>query len=226
MLLDLTPLRRHRDYRRLFVGQFVSAFGSFITYVALPVQVFELTRSSATVGLLGIVQLLPLAATALWGGALADVTDRRRLLLVCETLLLGASLTLALNAMQPQPSVVLLFAVAGLMSAITGFHSPALESLTPRLVERDDLHAVSALSSVRGTIAAIAGPALAGVCIATLGVPSTFGFDALTYAVSLLALLGIRSIPVATGGKPPGLSAIREAFVYAVSRPELTVPTW
>ena len=77
MFLDISPLRKHRDYRSLFVGQIVSAFGSFITYVALPVQIYDLTRSSAVVGMLGVVQLVPLAITALWGGAFADAMDRR-----------------------------------------------------------------------------------------------------------------------------------------------------
>jgi len=84
MFLDLSPLRRHRDFRLVFVGQLVSTFGTFITYVALPVQVFALTKSSAAVGLIGSVQLVPLALTALWGGALADSLDRRKLLLRCE----------------------------------------------------------------------------------------------------------------------------------------------
>ena len=81
MLLDLSPLRKHRDFRFVFAGQFVSAFGSFLTYVALQVQIYRITKSSAIVGLLGAVQLVPLAITALWGGALADALDRRRLLL-------------------------------------------------------------------------------------------------------------------------------------------------
>lgn len=221
MFLDISPLRRHRDYRFVFAGQIVSAFGSFITYVALPVQIYDLTRSSAVVGLLGVVQLVPLAITALWGGALADSMDRRRLLLFCECLLLSASLALAVNSMLPHPSVSLLFVIAGLMSAISGFHSPALESLTPRLVDVDDMPAVSALTALRGSTAAIAGPALAGICIAQFGLPFTFGLDAATYIFSLLALFAIRSMPAVDGAPPPSLAAIREAFAYAMSRPEL-----
>src|SRR5689334_4075317 len=118
MLIDLSPLRRHRDYRLLYVGQFVSAFGSFITYVALPVQIYQLTQSSAIVGLLGAAQLVPLALTALWGGALADAVDRRKLLLGAEALLLGCALLLAWNASRAAPSVVLLFVVAAAMSAL------------------------------------------------------------------------------------------------------------
>ena len=221
MFLDLSPLRRHRDYRFVFAGQIVSAFGSFITYVALPVQIYDLTRSSAVVGLLGVVQLVPLAITALWGGALADAMDRRRLLLICEALLCCCSLALVANSMLPQPGVALLFVLAGVMSAISGFHSPALESLTPRLVDAADLPAVSALTSLRGTTAAIAGPAIAGLCIARFGMPATFGIDAATYAFSLVALSGIRSMPAAHDAKPPSLGAIVEAFSYAASRPEL-----
>jgi MFS family permease len=221
VFLDLSPLRKHRDYRFLFAGQLVSAFGSFITYVALPVQIYDLTKSSAIVGLLGVVQLIPLAITALWGGAMADAMDRRRLLLICETLLLLASLSLVVNSTLAHPSVPFLFVMAGLMSAISGVHSPALESLTPRLVGTQDLTAVSALSSLRGTTAAIGGPAIAGLCIAHFGVAFTFGIDAATYAVSLVALSAIRSIPVAEGAMPPSLSGILEAFSYAASRPEL-----
>lgn len=219
--IDLSPLGRHRDYRFLFAGQLVSALGSFLTYVALPVQIYALTRSSAVVGLLGAAQLVPLALTALWGGAVADAINRRTLLLWCETLLLGGSLMLAVNARLQHPSVPLLFAVAALMSAVDGFHRPSLESLTPRLVDASDLPAVSALTTLRGTTAAIAGPSIAGLCIATVGLPLTFAADAGTYAVSLLALSAIRSMPPAADARPAGLSSILEGLAYARSRPEL-----
>jgi MFS family permease len=221
VLLDLTPLRRHRDFRLVFAGQFVSALGSFLTYVALPVQIYDLTKSSAIVGLLGTVQLVPLAVTALWGGALADAMDRRRLLLRSEALLLCGSLALALNSLLPHPSVVLLFAVAAFMSAVNGFHTPALESLTQKLVPVDDLPAVSALTSLRGTTAMVAGPALAGVCIATLGLPFAFAVDAATFAVSLVALSRIRSMPPAESAPPAGFASIAQGLTYAASRPEL-----
>jgi len=221
VLLDLSPLRRHRDYRFVFAGQLVSAFGSFLTYVALPVQIYNLTKSSAIVGLLGTAQLVPLALTALWGGAFADAIDRRRLLLICEALLLSGSLALALNSMLPNPSIVFLFVAAAFMSAVDGFHRPALESLTPRLVGVEDLPAVSALASLRGTTAAIAGPALAGVCIAAFGMSFTYGVDAATYAFSLLALSQVRSIPPSADAQPVGLASILQGFAYAASRPEL-----
>jgi MFS family permease len=221
VLLDLSPLRRHRDFRLLFAGQWVSAFGSFLTFVALPVQVYELTKSSAIVGMLGTAQLVPLALTALWGGAFADAIDRRRLLLWSEALLLCGSIALGVNSALAHPSVPLLFVVAAFMSAVTGFHTPALQSLTPKLVSVDELPAVAALGSLRGTSAAIAGPALAGVSIATLGLPFTFGVDAATFAFSLAALSAIRSMPAAENAPSAGLSSIADGLKYAVSRPEL-----
>jgi MFS family permease len=221
VLLDLSPLRRHRDFRFLFAGQLVSSFGSFLTFVALPVQIYDLTKSSAIVGLLGTAQLVPLAATALWGGAFADAIDRRRLLLWSEALLLCASLALAANSLLPHPSVPFLFLVAAFASAVNGFHSPALAALTPKLVAADDLPAVSALSSLRGTAASVGGPALAGVCIAAFGLPFTYGLDAATFALSLVAIASIRAMPPADSAQPAGLASILEGLAYAVSRPEL-----
>jgi len=221
MFLDLSPLRRHRDFRFVFVGQLVSGFGSFLTYVALPVQIYELTKSSWAVGMVGTVQLVPLAVTSLWGGAVADAIDRRRLLLWSEALLCICSLVLVVNSKLVHPSVLALFAIAALMSALNGFHRPALESLTQKLVAIEDLPAVSALSSLRNTGAAIAGPALAGVCIATFGLPFTFGADALSFACSLVAIWAIRAMPPAEDAPPAGLSSILAGLRYAASRPEL-----
>jgi MFS family permease len=221
MFLDLSPLRRHRDFRLVFVGQLVSTFGNFITYVALPVQVFELTKSSAAVGLIGSVQLVPLAITALWGGALADALDRRKLLLRCEALMTLGSLALVVNSLTPRPSVVLLFAVAAFTAAVTGFHRPALEAITQKLVAPSELAAVSALTSLRGTSASIAAPALAGISIAALGLPATYAIEVATFAVSLAALAAIRAMPPAEHAQRAGLASIVEGLSYAATRPEL-----
>jgi MFS family permease len=220
MILDISPLLRNRDYRLLYTGQLVSAFGSMITYVAVPEQIWELTHSSLAVGMLGAVQLVPLLVFALLGGAYADSMDRRKLLLVSEALLALGSLALAINSIVSTPSVTLVFLVSGAMSAANGFHRPALDALTPRLVDRDDLRAVSALSSLRYSLSAIAGPALGGILIGKLGMVSTFSIDFVTYAVSMASLAAIRRIPPPEG-KKPGFAAIWEGLQYARSRPEL-----
>jgi len=221
MFLDLGPLRRHRDFRALYFGQFVSFIGSMITYVAIPFQVYQLTQSSFAVGMVSTVSLVPLLLAALFGGATADAMDRRKLLIGSELLLLVCSISLAINAALPRPSIAVPFVVAGLMSALNGFHRPALEAMTPRLVDRDEIPAAATLSSVRGNIGMIAGPALGGACIATLGMPAAYAIDAATFALCAAAVASMKAMPAAEGAPPPGLAAVAEGLRYAVSRVEL-----
>jgi MFS family permease len=221
VLLDVSPLRRHRDFRLLFFGQLVSFFGSMLTYVAVPYQVFQLTHSSLTVGLLGTVQLVPLLLFGLWGGAYADAMDRRRLLIGAEALLTLVSGALAANAMSAHPSVGAIFVLTGLMSAVNGFHRPTLEAMSPRLVERDELPATTALSSLRGSLGAVAGPAIGGFCIARLGTSATYLVDVATFLFSLVALAGMSAMPPLAEAAEPGLRSIVEGLDYARRRPEL-----
>jgi hypothetical protein len=111
--------------------------------------------------------------------------------------------------------------IAAFMSAVNGFHRPALEAMTPKLVTVEELPAVSALSALRRTVSAVAGPALAGVCIAAFGLPFTYGVDAATFAFSLAALAAIRAMPPAANAPRAGLSSIIEGLSYARRRPEL-----
>jgi MFS family permease len=221
MLLDLSPLRRHRDFRLLFLGQFVSFFGSMITYVAVPYQVYRLTGSSLMVGLLGTVQLVPLLLFGLWGGAYADAMDRRRLLIGAEALLTLISGGLAVNATFAHPSVVAVFVLTGLMSAVNGFHRPTLEAMSPRLVDRDELPATAALASLRGSMGAVAGPAIGGFCIARLGTGATYAIDVATFFFSLVALARMAAMPPAAEASKAGLRSIVEGLDYARRRPEL-----
>jgi MFS family permease len=221
MFLNLAPLRKHRDYRLLYTGQLVSMFGSMITYVAVPYQVFELTHSSFVVGMLGASQLIPLLLFALWGGAYADAMDRRKLLVVSEIVMTAGSLALAINGMLAHSSVVLIFAVSAIMSACNGFHRPALDAMTPRLVDREDLTAVSALNFFRFSISAIGGPALGGLCMAALGYPLTYMIDVLSFLVSLISLAAIRRMPPSDRARRPGIQSIVEGLKYALGRPEL-----
>ena len=221
MLLDLSPLRRHRDFRLLFLGQFVSFFGSMITYVAVPYQVYKLTGSSLMVGLLGTVQLVPLLLFGLWGGAYADAMDRRRLLIGAEALLTLISGGLAVNATFAHPSVVAIFVLTALMSAVNGFHRPTLEAMSPRLVDRDELPATAALASLRGSLGAVAGPAIGGFCIARLGTGATYTIDVASFFVSLVALSRMAAMPPAAEASKAGLRSIVEGLDYARRRPEL-----
>lgn len=219
--IDIGPLRRHRDFRLLFTGQAVSFFGSMVTYVAIPYQVYQLTGSSLLVGLLGLAELAPLLVTALVGGALADAVDRRRLVRFAELGLSIAAGGLLLNALLPSPQVWVLFVIASIMAGLDGLQRPPLDALTPRLVDRHELLAASALDSFRGNIGMIAGPAVAGVLIATGGLEVTYAVDLATFVFSLLMLTLMRAVPPPPEAEPPSLRRIVEGLRYAKSRDEL-----
>ena len=219
--MDLTPLRRHRDFRLLFTAQFVSFLGSMLTFVALPYQVYQLTHSSFAVGLLGAVELVPLLLTAFVGGALADALDRRRMVIATDIALAGGSGMLALLALAERPPVAALYVVAGFMSAMNGLQRPSLDSLLPRLVSKEEIPAAAALGGVRGSVGMIAGPAVAGILLATVGLAATYAIDALSYGFALGCFALIRAVPPAEGAERPSLAGIQQGFRYAASRQEL-----
>jgi MFS family permease len=219
--IDVRPLRRHRDYRLLFAGQALSFFGAMLTYVAIPYQVYALTGSSLAVGLLSLAALIPLLVTAFIGGALADAVDRRRMLQFAEAGLGVATALLFFNSLLDEPKVWVLFVVTPLLAAMDGFQRPALDSMVPRLVSRDELTAAAALDSLRGEFGMIAGPAIGGILIATVGLPATYGIDVATYGASVVALALMRAMPPPPEAVPPSLRSIGEGFKYAWSRQEL-----
>ena len=219
--MDVGPLRRHRDFRLLFAGHGLSLFGSEITYVAVFFQAYELTGSSLVVGLLAFVELPPILVTAFVGGALADAFDRRRLVQLSELGLALCAATLLVNALLPEPRVFVLFAVAVANAALSGIQRPPLESIVPRLVERDELAAAAALHSFRINIGTVAGPAVGGLLIAWLGLPATFAVDLVTFGVSLLALNLMRAVPPPRDAERPSVRTVVEGIRYARSRPEL-----
>ncbi len=219
--MDITPLRRHRDYRLLYIAQTVSFLGTMMTYVALPYQMYQLTHSSLQVGLLGLAELIPLLLTAFIGGALADSVDRRRMVIVTDILLAGGSLTLALLAFSDAPPVWSLYVLAGFMSGMNGLQRPSIDALMPRLVPREDLMAAAALGSFRGSFIMIVGPAIGGVLIASVGLTFTYAMDVCSYVIALGCIVMIRKTTAPEGAERPTLEGVREGFRYARSRQEL-----
>jgi MFS family permease len=220
-VMDIGPLRRHRDFRLLFTGQGLSFFGSEITYVALPYQTFQLTHSSLAVGLLSLAEFVPLMFMAFVGGALSDAFDRRRMIQLAE---LGSGLAIAVllvNALLPEPRLAVLFVVAPVLAGLYGILRPSLDALVPRLVPREELPAASALEGFRGTLGSIAGPGLAGIIIAGAGLPAAYAVDAVTFAASLVALWFMRAVPPAPDAPRPSLTSVVEGIRYARSRRDL-----
>jgi MFS family permease len=221
MLLDLSPLRKSRQYQLLYVGQTVSFFGSMLTYLAVPYQVFELSHSPLWVGLLGAFQLVPLLFAALFGGAYADALDRRWLLVVSELALTICSGLLAANAGWAHPNLALVFAVSAAMSALSGFHQPALQAMTQELVSHDDQPAAAALGQLRFSIGAIGGPACGGLVIAKLGISAVYLIDVVSFGVSLVCLAAMKPLPRKKSTESSPLGSIAEGLRYAGGRPEL-----
>src|SRR6185503_2717831 len=144
-----------------------------------------------------------------------------KLLIFSEIVMMGGSLALVINGMLAHASVALIFVVSATMSACSGFHRPALDAMTPRLVDREDLTAVSALNFLRFSISSIGGPAVGGICMAALGYPMTYMLDVLSFLISLAALASIRRMPPSDQAGRPGIQSIVEGLRYAISRPEL-----
>jgi MFS family permease len=210
--VDIRPLRGSRDFRRLWFGTGISAIGSQVTTVAIPFQVWALTHSTLLVGLLGLAALIPLLIVPVYGGAVADAVDRRRMLLLSDFALMLVTGGLLVNALLPDPRVWFLFVAEGLGTAAYGFQRPARNALTPRLVPEDQLLAAIAVEDVVFTLARVVGPALAGVLIGAVGLAAAFGIDIATFAASLLAIWLLPPSPPAPDADRPSLQSILDGF--------------
>lgn len=219
--VDITPLRRHRDFRLLFIGRFVSFFGSMISSVALPYQVYQLTHNVLIVGVLGVVEFGPILVFAFIGGALADARDRRTMVLLSEVALLLCSAVLVGNALLAHPQVWVLFIITGAWGVLDALQRPSLDAMLPRLVDRAELTAAGALGGLRGTLGQILGPALGGVLIAAFGLPVTYGVNTATFVVGLVCLLLMRAVPPPADAERPSIRRVVEGLRYARSRQEL-----
>ena len=221
MFLSLAPLIRNRELRLLYFGEFASSLGSMLTIVALPYQIFQLTHSSLAVGMIGVVQLIPLLLTSLVGGAYADTMDRRKLLIYSELVLLACTIAFALNTISAHPQLWLVYLVAALASAANGFHGPTLQAMLPRLATAEEMPAVGALNSLKGTASAVAGPGLGGLLIAKYGLATTYWIDSLSFVFFLGTLLLMKAMPATEPGQTPSFKSIVEGLRYAAGRQDL-----
>ena len=218
LAIDLGPLRRHQAFRRLFVGQTISTFGSEIAAVAAPFQLYELTHSTLQVGLLSITELVPLLTLTIVGGAIADAIDRRRLLLWTEALLALVSVGLALNASLDEPRVWALYVLATLSMCIFSFGVAGMTTVIPRLVEPEELAAANAIESVYSSTTSVGGPAVGGLLIAAAGISGAFWIDAGTFAASLWSIWMLPKLAPAPDADRPSVRSIVQGFRFVVSK--------
>jgi MFS family permease len=221
MLLDLSPLRVSRDYRLLFFGQLVSFFGSMMTFIIVPWQMYRLTESNAMVGYIYLAEFIPMLCLAFVGGALADFLDKRKLLRLTEIGQTAVTTILLANSLLPQPRIWVLFLAVALHAGFAAIQRPAFESFIQKIIPPEMMSAVAALNSIRFNIGMIVGPAVAGVIVAQLSATVAYSIDLVTFAASLAAVFMLKFIPPPENADRPSFDAVRKALKYAVSRQEL-----
>jgi MFS family permease len=219
--IDLSPLRASRDFRLLWLGGLISITGRQITFVSLPYQVFQLTRSSFAVGLIGLAQLGPLIVFSIAGGPLVDRLDRRRVILVTEAGMAVTSGMLLFGALSGHPPLLYLYAVSGLQAGLSGVNSPARAAVIANLVPKERLPAAFAVNQVMFNTTLIVGPSVAGVVLAKLGLSWAYALDLSSFIASITASYLLRPLPPQReGGEPAegGWRAVREGFAYLRGR--------
>jgi MFS family permease len=215
LLVDVTPLRTSRNFRLLFIGQFVSVLGSNLTIVAVAYQVYQRTGSSLWVGLVSFIQLPSLIVGSLWGGALGDRFDRRTLLIWVSLLLGLASCALGANALLSRANFVVLVVVPAIAAGLAGVAGPLRTAAIPTMVAPEELVAAYSLNQVLMNTGTLVGPASAGVLLATVGLASCYFVDGGTFFALVLATFLMSAMrPVGDHEGQKMLRAIAEGFGY------------
>lgn len=219
--IDIEPLKKYPDFRYLWNSGFITYLGNMITYVAVPFQIKELTNSYVAVGISGVIEIVPLIVFGLYGGALADAVDRKKMIWISEFTSALLVLTLFVNSLQDKPNLLMIYIVIGLFAAVSGLQTPSLDAALPQLVSYKDLPAASALMSIRRQVGVILGPTLGGVLISTFSTSTGYAVDLFTFVLSLIFLSRIRNIPPSHDAQKPSLAALLEGLRYALSRKDL-----
>jgi MFS family permease len=221
MLLDLSPLKASRDYRLLFFGQLVSFFGSMMTFIVVPWQMYQLTGSSAMVGYIYLAEFVPMVCLAFVGGALADFLDKRKMLRLTEVGQTVVTAILLGNSLLPRPQIWILFVAVAMHAGFAAIQRPAFESYIQKVIPPEMMSAVMALNSIRFSVGMIVGPAVAGIIATQLSPAVAYSIDLVTFAASLIAVFMLGFVPAPDNAERPSLAAIKKAWKYAFSRQEL-----
>jgi Transmembrane secretion effector len=218
LLSDVTPLRESRQFRLLYAGELLAFLGSQLTVVAVPLQVWLLTRSSLAVGLVGLAQLGPLLVCSLVGGAVVDAVNRR-VLLVWAQLARGAlGVGLVANALRPEPMLWPLYVLTAAAAGLQTVDMPARTAAVPSLVRRELLPAAAALHQILMQVGLVAGPALAGLVVARVGLATAYGIEVAAFAAASLLALALRPLPPGKGAAPAGIASVREGLRFLRGR--------
>jgi MFS family permease len=221
MLADTAPLA-NTPFRRLWTANIVTVIGAQLTVVAVPAQIYEITGSSAYVGLTGVFGLVPLVVFGLWGGALADVFDRRTLLRATTIGLIVTSAGFWLQAALGLGDVWVLLSLFAVQQAFFAVNQPTRSAVLPRLVPLEQLPAANALNTTVMQAGAIAGPLVGGALIPVLGYSVLYLVDTITLFATLWAVVMLPAMPIEGSlGAAPGMRAVLDGFGYLRGHPLL-----
>ncbi len=221
MLIDISPLKISRDYRLLFFGQLVSFFGSMMTFIVVPWQMYQLTKSSAMVGYIYLAEFVPMVCLAFVGGALADALDKRKMLRLTEVGQTLVTAILLVNSLLPNPQIWILFVAVAMHAGFAAIQRPAFESFIQKIIPNELMTAVSALNSVRYSFGAIVSPAIAGIIATQFSASVAYTIDLFTFIASLIAVFLIKAVPSPVNAERPSWQSIKKGWSYALSRQEL-----
>jgi len=222
LAVDISPLAEYRDFRLLWGGQLVSLIGRQVTVVAIPFQIYQVSRSSLAVGLLGVAQVVPYIVFSLIGGAIADRYDRRKVLLVTQTLLATCSVALAVMAFRRVESLPLLYVLGALIAALSASDLPSESAIVPNLVAPRHLAPALSLNFAQFQASLVVGPAIGGVVVSVLGLPFAYLLDAASFAAALAAIILIAAQPPSGASTQNPLRAIVDGLHFVSRRGEIT----
>ena len=219
--IDLTPLKKYPDFRNLWTAGLISYLGSMITYVALPFHLKEITGSYLAVGVLGVIEIVPLIIFGLYGGVLADSVDRKKMIWATEAGALVIVAILLANSILPNPATLVIYIAAALFAVVDGLQRPSQGAILPRLVSHEDLPSATNLLTLRWQFGFIVGPTLGGIIFSTLSISAGYAIDIATYLLSLFFLARVRNIPPSHDAEKPSLASLLAGVRYAFSRQDL-----
>ena len=232
-LADTTPLRVSADYRRLWFGLSISNIGTQVTIVAVGLQVYALTGSTLAVGLLGLFTLVPLVALGLYGGALVDHYDRRKVSLVSSAVLWVVVAAIAAQAWLGLESVPLLYGLVAVQSAAFAINNPARSAIIPRLLPKELMPAANALTTLSMNVAMTGGPLIGALLVAQLGYAGAYTLDMVLFLAALWAVFRLPPIPPESSGddvvrldgrgraRTAGLRSVVDGLRYLATQPNV-----
>src|SRR5690349_20985963 len=184
LLADVTPLRVSVPYRRLWSGAFLSGIGTHLTTTAVGLQVYAITGSTFSVGLVGLFALVPLVAMGLYGGSVVDAHDRRTVVIFSTTGIFVVAVGLTVQAGLELGNVWVMYGLVALQNGLFGLNQPARSTIMPRLLGKELMPAANALGSLTMGTGLMVGPLLAAVLIDQLGYTAAYGVEAALLVVT------------------------------------------